>query len=67
MSDELGKRRKPLYILNRNEGVDVLHRDPGERCNQDDADGRQTIDAATADALLNAELDPVRRCGHCWP
>ncbi len=62
MSD---KRRKPYYVLNINDGVDVLHRDPREVCNVDDAEGRQTIDFATADAMLTT--DKVRRCAHCWP
>ncbi len=60
------KRRKPYYVLNRNpDGVDVLHRDPREVCNVDDSEGRQTIDFATADAMLTTTQ--VRRCRHCWP
>lgn len=53
------------YVLNRNEGVDTLHRNPGESCNTDDAKGRQTIDADTADALLN--MGEAVRCQHCYP
>ena len=53
------------FVLNRNtDGDDVLHRNPREECNQDDARQRQTIDADTADALL--ARDQARRCGHCF-
>ncbi len=57
-------RRESYYVLNENDGMDVLHRDPREECNIDDADGRQTVDAKTVDALLSK--DQARRCGHCW-
>ncbi len=55
------------YILNVNDGIDVLHRKDGltESCNTDDSVGRETVDAETADALL--VMDSARRCGHCWP
>jgi len=52
-----------LYVLNRNEGVDTVHRNPREECNTDDADGRETIDAETADALVTRGA--ARRCQHC--
>lgn len=53
------------FTLNVNPGgVDVLHRNPSEVCNTDDAEGRQTIDPETADALL--ALGDVRRCLHCY-
>ncbi len=61
----IGSRPEPRYILNQNEGVDILHRDPGERCNQDDALDKQRIDAKTAATLLMQEQ--VQTCGHCWP
>lgn len=51
------------WVLNRNEGVDTIHRNPREQCNVDDADGRQTIDSEAADALLAHSA--VRRCQHC--
>jgi hypothetical protein len=54
----------PYYVLNRNEGVDTLHKDPRESCNVDDVEGRETIDAETADALL--ALGDTRRCSHCY-
>ncbi len=59
------KRREPYYVLNVNDGMDTLHRDPREECNLDDADGRQTVDAVTVDAMLSK--DQARRCAHCWP
>ena len=52
------------YSLNRNEGTDTLHRNGREECNLDDADDRETIDAATADALLLRGT--AVRCKHCW-
>ncbi len=61
MADE---RRPVRYILNVNDGMDTMHRDPIESCNLDDADRRQTVDAETADALL--ATDQVRRCRHCF-
>lgn len=54
------------YVLNVNPtSMDVLHRNPGERCNTDDVVGRQTIDADTADALLT--MGEAMKCQHCWP
>ena len=55
---------EPYFVLNRNEGTDTIHRDPREECNVDDADGRQTIDADTADALLT--MGDAVRCKHCY-
>lgn len=52
------------FVLNRNDGVDVLHRNPSEVCNTDDAIGRQTIDPDTADALL--AMGDAIRCRHCY-
>lgn len=54
---------EPYYVLNKNDGVDTLHRDPREQCNVDDADGRTTIDAITG-AALEASGD-IHLCGHC--
>ena len=51
------------FVLNRNEGQDVLHKNPTEVCNTDDSKDRHTIDAATAEALLSHSN--VRRCAHC--
>ena len=54
----------PYFVLNRNEGIDTLHRNPREECNVDDADQRQTVDGETADALLTRGV--ARRCAHCY-
>lgn len=44
----------------------VIHtRHGNESCNRDDMKGRQTVDPATADALLS--MGEARRCGHCYP
>ncbi len=56
--------RQPRYTLNVNAGEDVIHRDGLEECNVDDSEGKQTIDAATAEALLNRGV--ARRCRHCY-
>ena len=53
------------FVLNRNEGVDTVHRNPRESCNTDDSEGRETIDGETADALVIRGT--ARRCGHCYP
>lgn len=51
------------WVLNRNEGVDVLHPDPREECNLDDSKGRTVVDAATGQALLEAGTADL--CLHC--
>ena len=51
------------WVLNRNEGLDVLHPDPREECNVDDADGRTKVDAATGQAMLVAKSAIL--CSHC--
>jgi hypothetical protein len=53
----------PYYVLNRNDGVDTLHRNPREQCNVDDAEGRDTLDTITGDALMRT--DDIHKCGHC--
>jgi len=55
---------EPYFVLNRNEGVDTIHCNPREECNTDDADGRQTIDGTTVEALL--ERGNAVRCKHCY-
>lgn len=58
-------RPPDVFVLVSKEGeLDVLHRNPGERCNTDDAKARQTIDAATADAVLAHQS--ARECEHCY-
>ncbi len=54
---------EPYFVLNRNDGIDTLHVNPHEECNVDDAEGRETIDAATAEALKAGGY--VRLCKHC--
>jgi hypothetical protein len=51
------------WVLNRNDGVDTIHRNPREACNTDDADGRQTIDALTAARMLEGK--EAKACRHC--
>ena len=52
------------YLLNVNEaGDDVVHRNPREECNTDDADHLLNIDADTAIAIV-MKGDAVR-CAHC--
>ena len=53
------------FVLNRNDGIDTLHADPLEQCNQDDAKGRMVVDNDEADRLMAGGF--VRRCGHCNP
>lgn len=53
----------PYFVLNVNEGVDTLHRNPREECNVDDATDRQRVDAETADAMLTS--GQARSCEHC--
>ena len=50
-------------LLNRNAGVDVLHEDPGEECNTDDAEDRKYVDEDTAEALVSTRQ--ATWCQHC--
>ena len=50
------------FVLNRNEGIDTLHRNPREECNVDDIEGRETIDETTYNAL---KAGGERLCRHC--
>jgi hypothetical protein len=54
-------------ILNRNTGMDVLHRSAGltEMCNSDDVVDRSKVDARTAAAMIAA--GEARPCQHCMP
>jgi hypothetical protein len=56
---------EPRYVINQNDGIDTLHRNPSESCNTDDAKGRQTVDSGTAKALEAG--GHIRLCGHCYP
>ena len=55
---------QPYYVLNTDpNGPEVLHRNPREICNSDDMEGREVLDASTAEALMAGGT--VRRCKHC--
>jgi hypothetical protein len=57
-------RPEPRYVLNVNDGIDTMHRDPGEQCNTDDAEGKKLVDAKTAlSMVLNGH---AVRCQHCF-
>lgn len=52
------------YVLNVNPGgTDVLHVNPREECNTDDADHLETVDGLTAASLL--DKGEAVRCQHC--
>ena len=51
------------FVLNVNKGTDIVHRNPREECNQDDALDRKNVDAATAAALIAS--GDARACIHC--
>lgn len=54
---------EPRFVVTRKDGVDTLHRNPGEQCNLDDTLADQKIDEFTAEALLlRGDAKP---CGHC--
>jgi hypothetical protein len=53
------------YVLNQNEGIDTLHRNPREECNVDDVVGRSALDETTGKAL--EESGDIRLCRHCYP
>lgn len=53
------------YVLNHRDGTDVIHRWPSfEQCNVDQVKGKETIDALTADSLLQRGV--ARACEHCF-
>jgi hypothetical protein len=57
---------EPRFVVNRNAGVDTLHRFPAfEECNLDDAEGLEKIDEITAGAMLT--LGHAVACEHCKP
>ena len=55
---------EPRYVLNRNPGADVVHRNPTEQCNTDDAVGREVVDAKTALSMVLKGY--AVRCQHCF-
>lgn len=57
------------YVVVQKTGTDMLHINPREECNTDDADNLQTIDRLTARAMAeramhNAEVE-IEFCKHC--
>ena len=68
MSVNLPPRDPARYVVTRREGVDTLHRDPGERCNTDDAVDGLNIDEFAAEAmLLRGDARPCQHClGQGW-
>jgi hypothetical protein len=56
---------EPYYVLNRNDGVDTLHRNPREVCNTDDVEGRDALDPVTGLALEKS--GDIHLCAHCYP
>ena len=55
------------YFLNRNEGVDTLHRNPRNECNTEQAKAKdgEVIDEATALKLQSG--GHTKLCQHCYP
>lgn len=53
----------PYYVLNKQDGIDTLHKNPRESCNSDQIEGRQTLDPDTGEALEKGGY--VRLCQHC--
>lgn len=53
------------FIVNRNIGMDVVHRSAGlsEQCNTDSVVDRKKVDARTAAALVAS--GEARACKHC--
>ena len=60
----LPERPAPRYLLVPKDGIDTLHRDPGESCQMDDTKREETVDETTALALKRGGY--VRLCRHCW-
>jgi hypothetical protein len=57
---------EPRYVLNRNEGGEsVLHKNPREECNTDDALDDIRVDTATGAALEMS--GDIALCRHCYP
>ena len=58
--------RPPIrYLLVPKDGIDVLHRDPGEQCQMDDTENEESIDASTYEAMKAG--GHARLCRHCHP
>ena len=59
------QRPPARYRLVPKDGIDTLHRDPGEACNLDDTEAERAVDESTALAMKLGGY--VRLCGHCYP
>lgn len=55
--------REHRYVLNSNPGLDIVHVDPVEECNLDDAEAREDIEPARAAELVRT--GQARYCEHC--
>lgn len=54
------------FVLNRNEGLDILHVEhPHEECNTDDAAGLERIDELSAVRMV--ATGQAKPCSHCKP
>lgn len=54
------------FIVNWNDGIDTIHRNPGlEECNLDDAVERSHIDPRTAAQMIAS--GHAKACQHCLP
>jgi len=61
--DTLPPRPEARFVLTVKDGVDTLHRDPGEQCQLDDTERDMVIDEFTAEAMLLR--GDARPCKHC--
>ena len=52
------------YVLNVEDGIDTIHRNPGEQCNLDDSPDEEHVPEGTAKALIDG--GSAERCGHCY-
>jgi hypothetical protein len=57
--------RRPRYVLVTKDGMDTVHRDPGESCNLDDTSVDTEIDRRSAAAML--ANGSAQACQHCAP
>ena len=59
----LPERPAPRYFIVPKDGIDTLHRDPGEQCQMDDTTREQEVDEASALAMKMGGY--ARLCQHC--
>lgn len=65
MTVEAFPRPADRYVVVTKDGTDVLHRNPGEQCNTDDAARKRVIPEVEALRLKLGGF--VRLCQHCYP